>query len=151
MVMCPWLWKLSAAGAAAVAAVVLTTGSAPNANAQAGLADWLSKAAPHVEDIHKAENAAYADGGDNDKLRADCTQLREANDALAGVMPTPDPKLTVEVQQAIDNFSSAWDSCATYLDTHNTDKRTEFWSFVRAAEHHLSSADTVLVGLARAK
>lgn len=87
-----WLRMISAGGAGPVVAVVLTTGPLPVAGAQVGLADWLSRAAPPVEAIPKAENAAYAliaapGMVDAEKLRADCGQLHEANEALRNAMP----------------------------------------------------------------
>ena len=67
-------------------------------------------------------------------------------------MPAPDPKLTAEVQQAIDNFDSTSQSCGEAF-TQSTPAATgakldDFISFLRTAEQHLSSADTVLVALA---
>lgn len=147
-------------GIGGIGAVVLTasavlTGPVPQANAQVPLADWLSHVAPHVEDIHQAENAAFAliqapGAIDGDKLQVNCTQLRDANERLRDGMPTPDPKLTVEVQQAIDNFDSASQSCIESVATHSMPKLNDFVSFLRTAERHFSSADTILVALARA-
>ena len=137
---------------AATAAAVLITSPVASATSQTDLADWLSKAAPHVEAIHKTENDAYgiiaARGQiDDDKLKLSCDRLRDANEALREVMPSPNPGLTVEVQQAIDNFDSATESCAEYFGTGDADKLNEFWSLSRRAEQHLASADTVIVGL----
>lgn len=148
-----WSRKGFAGGVGAIVAAVLATGPAPTARAQAPLADWLSRAAVHVQDIHKAENAAFAviaapGSIDGDKLRADCTQLHDANEALRGVMPAPDPKLTVEVQQAIDNFDNALQSCSAAFDTGNLSK--DFVYYLETAEQHFASADTILVALAPA-
>ncbi len=142
----------------AIAASASTTAllaSCPNAagTGQTDLADWLSRAAVHIEAIHKAESDAYtviAKRGpiDDDKLKASCGQLHDANEALRGVMPTPNPQLTVEVQQAIDNFDTASESCDTYFGAGDDAKLNDFWSRSRDAEQHLSSADTVLGALA---
>lgn len=147
-------------GIGGIGAVVLTvtgvlTGSDPRANAQVPLADWLSRVAPHVEAIHKAENAAFAliqapGAIDGDKLQVNCTELRDANERMRDGMPTPDPKLTVEVQQAIDNFDSASQSCIESVATRSIAKLDDFVSFLRTAERHFSSADTLLVALAPA-
>ena len=85
---------------------------------------------------------------DGAKLQADCTQLHNANEALRSVMPTPDPNLTVEVQQAIDNFDNALHSCSEALDTGNLSK--DFVRFLATAEQHFSRGDTILVALAAA-
>lgn len=138
-----------------LALTVLPTGAAPTANAQIPVADWLSRVAAPVEDIHKAENAAFAviqvSGKiDGDKLLASCAQLRDANERLRNGMPSPDPKLTVEVQQAIDNFDSAAQACTDSVLARNVEKLADFVSFLGTAEQHLSSADTLLVALAPA-
>jgi hypothetical protein len=142
--------------ATAVAAGLLGGCPVAAATSQTDLADWLSRAAVHIEAIHKAESDAYtviAKPGriDDDKLKTSCDQLHGANEALRGVMPTPNPQLTVEVQQAIDNFDSASESCTEYLGAGDDAKLNSFWSFSRDAEQHLSSADTVLAGLSPSK
>ncbi|WP_156747733.1 hypothetical protein [Mycobacterium sp. E3198] len=148
--------NLAAVGFGVVAAVAMTVaGSVPIASAQVAVADWLSRVAAPIGDIHKAENAAFAvieapSTIDADKLLASCRQLRDSNERLRNGMPTPDPKLTVEVQQAIDNFESAAQSCIESVLIHSVPKLTDFVSFLATAEQHLSRADTILVTLAPA-
>jgi hypothetical protein len=132
---------------------LLTTGPPPTASAQTPLADWLSRSAAPVEGIHRSENGAFgilqAPGAINaDQLRANCTGLHDANEALRNGMPTPDPKLTVEVQQAIDNFDTAAQSCLEAVAKHSIAELDDFVSALRTAERHLSRADTILVALA---
>ncbi|WIM86388.1 hypothetical protein PT015_15915 [Candidatus Mycobacterium wuenschmannii] len=143
---------------AAWSTVVALLAPAPvaTASSQTDLADWLSRAAPHVEAIHKAESDAYAVIAargriDDDKLKQSCGRLHDANEALREVMPTPNPNLTAEVQQAIDNFDSASESCTEYFNTDDDAKLNDFWSHSRTAEQHLSSADSILVGLTPSK
>lgn len=136
----------------ATAAAWLANCPVAAATSQTDLADWLSRSAVHIEAIHKAESDAYnviaAPGRiDDDKLKASCDQLHDANEALRTVMPSPNPQLTVEVQQAIDNFDTASESCNAYFGEGDAAKLNEFWSRSRDAEQHLSSADTVLVAL----
>jgi hypothetical protein len=142
--------------AAGVAAGLLTSCPVAAATSQTDMADWLSRAAVHIEAIHKAENEAYAVIAkpgriDDDKLKTSCGQLHDANEALRDVMPTPNPQLTAEVQQAIDNFDSASESCNEYFGVGDDAKLNSFWSLSRDAEQHLSSADTILVGLSPSK
>ncbi|OBK33256.1 hypothetical protein A5658_13540 [Mycobacterium sp. 1245111.1] len=140
-----------------VAAGLLATSPVAAATSQTDLADWLSKAAVPIEAIHKAENDAYAIIArpghiDDAKLKTSCDQLHNANEALRNVMPTPNPQLTAEVQQAIDHFDSATESCSEYFFEADSDaKLNDFWSHSRDAEQHLSSADTVLIALVPAK
>ena len=137
----------------AAAAALLATCPVAAASGQTDLADWLSKAAVHVQAIHKAQTDAYtsiATRGhiDDNKLKTSCDQLRAANEGLRDVMPSPNHALTVEVQQAIDNFESASESCTDYFfGAENADKLNEFWSHMQDAQQHLSSADTILVTL----
>jgi hypothetical protein len=145
---------VSAVLAASVTSAALLAGCpVAAATSQTDLADWLSKAAVHIEAIHKAESDAYsiiAKRGriDDDKLKTSCGQLHDANEALRTVMPSPNPQLTVEVQQAVDNFDTASESCSAYFGEGDAAKLNEFWSHSQDAEQHLSSADTVLVALA---
>jgi hypothetical protein len=136
----------------ATAAALLAGCPVAAATSQTDLADWLSKAAVPIEAIHKGESDAYAVIAkrgriDDDKLKASCGQLHDANEALRNVMPSPNPQLTVEVQQAIDNFDSASESCTAYFGEGDAAKLNEFWSLSQDAEQHLSSADTILVAL----
>jgi hypothetical protein len=136
----------------ATAAALLAACPVAAATSQTDLADWLSRSAVHIEAIHKAESDAYAVIAkrgriDDDKLKASCGQLHDANEALRDVMPSPNPQLTVEIQQAIDNFDTASESCEAYFGAGDAAKLNEFWSLSRDAEQHLSSADTVLLAL----
>jgi hypothetical protein len=140
-----------AAGGAAVA-VVLATVTAPQANAAGGLADWLTKASVQVTEIHKAETDAVAaikveDQIDFTGLEAACRRLETANTALAKTLPTPDPPLTAEVQQAVDNFESATQSCSQAVRTKDTATVNQFGKYLTAAERHLVKADAIIVKL----
>ncbi len=135
---------------------MLATGPVAAATSQTDLADWLSRAACTSRRSTKpraSRTAVIAKPGriDDDKLKASCGQLHDANEALRSVMPTPNPQLTVEVQQAIDNFDSASESCAEYFGAGDDAKLNGFWLLSRDAEQHLSSADTILVGLSPSK
>ena len=105
-----WLRRLAEVGAGAIVVGLLATAGIPTASAQAELADWLSKAIVPVSAIHTRESDALAvivaDPRDVVKLKTACTGLDDARRALQGQMPTPDERLTVEVQQAIDNFET---------------------------------------------
>jgi hypothetical protein len=106
-----WLRRLAAGGAGAIIVGFLATAGMPTASAQAELAGWLSKAIVPVSEIHTLESdalaASEADPRDVAKLETACTRLDDARRTLQGQMPTPDQQLTVEVQQAIDNFETA--------------------------------------------
>jgi hypothetical protein len=97
------------------------------------------------------KQAAVTNTVDAPALLASCTQLRDANAALRGQMPTPDPKLTAEVQQAIDNFDTASPrGCYAFLNTPNTQIKDLIVGILYTADQHLSSADAVLFALSGA-
>ena len=131
---------------------MLTTAAAPQANAAGGLADWLTKASVQVTEIHKAEGdaitAIQVDGPiDFTAIEVACRKLESANTAFSKTLPTPDPKLTAEIQQAVDNFESATQSCGAATQAHLLDKLKEFLTYLRKAERHLASADAIVVKL----
>lgn len=153
--------------ATAVAIGLFTTATMPAADAQNDqLAQWLSKAFVPVSTIHQAEGvvipASNADPVDTAKLKQGCQQLNDAKIAFQGVLPSPDPKLTAEVQQAVDNFeTAATENCDAVIawkpDPNKTRNQndedlynlvSEFQGSLQAGEQHLASADTILAGIA---
>jgi hypothetical protein len=140
-----------AGGAAAAVAVVLAATVPPIANAANPMADWLTKASEPILNIHRAEDEAMSALRSNkpldlDKLKTACTHLGDANRALQNVMPTPDPNLTAEVQQAVDNFETAADVCPK-IKAKKDDNQQEFQSSLFQAEQHLAKGDAILVKL----
>jgi hypothetical protein len=143
--------RLRVGGAAAAFAVVFAAAQPPLANAASPLADWLTKASQPISNIHRAEDEAMTALRSNkpldlEKLKNACTQLGDANGALQKVMPTPDPNLTAEVQQAVDNFETAADVCPK-IKAKKDDNQQEFMSSLYDAEQHLAKADAILVKL----
>jgi hypothetical protein len=140
------------AGAAVAAFVVgVATAQSSLANAANPLADWLTRASEPMSNIHRAEDDALTALRSNkpidfDKLKAACTQLGDADRALQNVMPTPDPNLTAEVQQAVDNFETAADVCPK-IKAKKDDNQQEFMTSLYDAEQHLAKADAILVKL----
>jgi hypothetical protein len=141
----------TAAGAAAAFVVIFATTQPPLATAADPLADWLTRASDPISNIHRAEDQAMTALRSNkpldlEKLKGACTQLSDANGALQKVMPTPDPNLTAEVQQAVDNFETAADVCPK-IKAKKDDNQQEFMKSLYDAEQHLAKADAILVKL----
>jgi hypothetical protein len=139
------------AGGAAAAFVVLFATAEPHANAADALADWLTRASEPISNIHRAEDEAMSTLRSNkpidfDKLKAACIQLGDADRALQTVMPTPDPNLTAEVQQAVDSFETAAEVCPK-IKAKKDDNQQEFMKSLFEAEQHLAKADGILVKL----
>ena len=156
-----WLRRLAAGGAGAIVVGFLATAGMPTASAQPELAGWLSKAIAPVSEIHTLESdalaAIVADPIDVATLETACTRLDDARRALQGQMPTPDQQLTVEIQQAIDNFETAAQDCGEVVafrpdpnksdeDNNNdlNDINLYFQERLNEAEEHLVRADAII-------
>ena len=159
-----WLRRLAAGGAGALVVGFLASAGMPTASAQAELAGWLSKANVPVSEIHTLESdalaAIVADPIDVAKLETACTRLDDARRDLQGQMPTPDQKLTVEVQQAIDNFETAAQDCEKVVafrpDPNKSDEDNnndlynisgDFQYDLMTADQYLVRADAIIVDL----
>ena len=157
--------RLAEACAGALVVGFLATAGMPTASANAELAGWLSKAIVPVSEIHRLESDALAAMAakpiDVAKLETARTHLDDARLTLQGQMPTPDTQLTVEIQQAIDNFETAAERCCgdivafrpdpNKLDEDNNeafkDIKADFLDPLTAAEEHLARADDIIVEL----
>jgi hypothetical protein len=154
-----WLRRLAAGGAGAIVVGFLAPAGMPTASAQPELAGWLSRAIVPVSAIHTLESdalaATVAGPIDVAKLETACTGLDDARRDLQGQMPTPDQQLTVEVQQAIDNFETAAQYCGDVVafrpDPNQSDEdnnnflnyiiNERFLATLTEAEQHLDRAD----------
>jgi hypothetical protein len=155
----------SVAGAAIVLVAVI---AAPASRADdAALAAWLTKVFDPIQQVHLAEDAltpilapVYVDEQqeheapleDVNVLKAPCDQLSAANVALQEMMSTPDPALSVEFHQAVDNVDTAAKNCAQVIAKKITDRedaRDYVQSPLYDAESHLAGADAILAKLAK--
>jgi hypothetical protein len=145
--------RFGLAGAVATAslAAAMPTATAEND----ALAGWLSKAAVPVSTIHEVEgeviNIVFAKPRDLTKLEPVCPRLNDAKSALQSQLPSPDPALTAEIQQAVDNFEDAAQSCSSAV-ADNSEKQVSdaksLLSYLRKAEQHLASADNIVAAIA---
>lgn len=159
-----WRRRLAEACAGALVVGFLATAGMPTASAHAELAGWLSKAIVPVSEIHRLESDALAAMAakpiDVAKLETARTRLNDARLTLQGQMPSPDPQLTVEIQQAIDNFETAAQVCRDIVafrpNPNKSDKdnnealediKGDFLDPLKAAEEHLGRADAIIVEL----
>jgi hypothetical protein len=148
---CTRLSRHRAVAAVGTLAVVGAITQAPPAYAADPLADWLTRASEPISNIHRAEDEALTVLRSNkpidfDKLKTACAQLSDADRALQNVMPTPDPNLTAEVQQAVDGFETAADVCPN-IKAKKDDNQKEFMTALYESEQHLAKADAILVKL----
>jgi hypothetical protein len=78
--------------------------------------------------------------------------LSAANVALHAMMSTPDPALSVEFHQAVDNIDTSAKNCSEVIAKKITDRedaRDYVESPLYDAESHLASADVILTKLAK--
>jgi hypothetical protein len=84
--------------------------SSPTAVADPG---WASTAEPVYNDLQNAmRNLATAvNAGNVDGIQPACQELNGAAQRARATLPTPDPALTSEVQAAVDEITTATNSC----------------------------------------
>jgi hypothetical protein len=150
-----WSHRIKAGIAGVFAIGLLGTVAMPTAAAENDqLAGWLTRTFEPVQAIHGAEGAVSdaLDGGlDATKMQAACGKLDDARKSLQAQMPSPDSALNLEVQQAIDKFESAVESCTKALETKGKEQESnlvKMFMNLDVGEQHLVSADIVLAGLA---
>ena len=135
----------------AVAIGLLGAVAMPTAAAQGDpLADWLTATFEPVQAIHGAEGAIMK-AQDATAMKVACGKLDDARKSLQKQLPSPDSALNLEVQQAIDKFETAAESCTKVAETEGKeqkDNEAQMFTNLDAGERHLVSADIVLAGLA---
>ena len=154
----PWYrktWAVAAGGltallvGAAIAisiTVTLTTGSTSSPSATA-MRQWWSRASLHFQQSANAlaaiQSAANAD--DIAGVAAACQQLHDADAAgLQADLPTPDPDLTIAVQDMIDDAQTAAHICISIGPTSSTDEINQLRSYFAHAGAHLQTANEIM-------
>jgi hypothetical protein len=165
-----WPQEILTAVTAGATAAFVAIGTAPAASAHdAALAGWLTKAFDPIQQLHTAENALIPllaldpNLGANDPqkpiedvnaLKQPCDQLKATNETMQGLLPTPDPGLTTEFQQAVDSIDTAVENCATAIRKKTRDREKvsdAVLGQLGGAEAHLASADIILGKLSASK
>ena len=100
---------------------------------------WEAKAAEHFTASGKAlqQVSEASAAGDEAALRSGCRQLHDANTVgLQRDLPTPDPRLTEELQRMIDDINTATHACVRFvLAREDVDAATYQDYLARAVEH----------------
>lgn len=151
-------------GAVLATVVVFGPGAPAGAATEAELAEWLSKAFTPVSELHTVGGAALEAlrTSDMTSLAPTCPRLATATRQLQALVPTPEPALTAEMQQAVDDFETASVACDAVLawrpdperpnsanNEESLDLRRAVVAPLIAAELHLSSADAALTEIAK--
>lgn len=134
----PWAGIL-----AGLVAVLLIIGVRPRAGAATPVEEWWSMAitqfqamGPPLGALGRATQAHDLPGA-----RAACQQLHDANAALQGSMPTPEPDLTAEVQAMIDDIDAGSRTCMSGTETSDINKTV---SYLQQAAAHYNAAKGIL-------
>jgi len=126
-----------------------TSPSAPTAPPSPAtvLRQWEAVAGDHftlsAEALQQVSEASAA--GDESGLRSGCQQLHDANSiGLQRDLPTPDPKLTAELQRMIDDMNTATHACLRFILSRNTDDAGIYQDYLARAVDHLQRAKVIL-------
>lgn len=155
-------WWARSVGLVAACGALLTVAAPAAAVTPAALAEWLARTRGPIDEMHSAESDVFEaihtrTGGVAGVLQA-CAALTEAHGRLPAVVPTPDPVLTAEMQQAIDDFETATEICNAFdVDEENhvegdigpyTSLAGDLTRALLKAEQHLVKADVIVAELA---
>ncbi len=127
-------------------AIATTTTSAAPTLAEA-MRQWKAVAGEHFTASGKAlqQVSEASAAGDEEALRAGCTQLHDANTlGLQRDMPTPDPRLTDELQRMIDDINTATHACLRFVLARKDVDAENYREYLARAVEHLHRAKEVL-------
>ena len=83
--------------------------------------------------------------GDETALRSGCTQLHDTNTVgLQRDLPTPDPRLTDELQRMIDDINTATHACLRFVIAREDADATNYREYLARAVEHLHRAKEFL-------
>ena len=125
-----------------------TTAAAP---APVSLADamrqWEGLAGDHFTASGTAlqEVSEASAAGDETALQSGCTQLHDTNTVgLQHDLPTPDPRLTDELQRMIDDINTATHACLRFVLAREDADATNYREYLARAVEHLHRAKEFL-------
>ena len=126
-------------------AVTLTTGSASSPTASA-MRQWWSRASVHFQQSANALTAVQsAKADDIAGLAGACQQLQDANaTGLQADLPTPDPNLTIAIQDMIDDVHTAVHICTSFGPTSSTGEIDQLRLYFAHAGAHLQTATKIM-------
>ena len=132
----------------AVSPTVPTESSAPSLQTQ--IREWKLRAGDHfsasggaLEQVSRA-SAAEDEAG----MWSGCQRLHDANSTgLQDDLPTPDPRLTDELQKMIDDMNTATHACLRFVLGRRPGEAAIYQDYLARAIEHLQRAKTVLSAL----
>lgn len=123
-----------------------TTPSTPPSPAEA-IREWEGIAREHFKEsaiaLEQVSDASAAE--DEAGLRAGCQRLHDTNSiGLQEDLPTPDPQLTAEVQQMIDDMNVATHACLRFALGRDPTDAGNYQEYLARAVEHLQRARAIL-------
>lgn len=116
------------------------------------LRQWETVAGDHFTESSRAlrEVAEASAGEDEAALTGGCTRLHDTNTVgLQRDLPTPDRKLTEELQRMIDDINTATHACLRFVTSRADTDAANYREYLARAVEHLNRAKEVLdAGLA---
>jgi hypothetical protein len=105
--------------------------------------EWTRRAGDHFTASGKAlqEVSEASASGDEAGLRDGCTQLHDTNTiGLQRDLPTPDPRLTDELQRMIDDINTATHACVRFVLARDAVDSATYQDYLARAVEHLHRA-----------
>ena len=130
----------------APSASATTTTSAPVSLAEA-MRQWEARAGDHFAASGKAlqQVSEASAAGDEAALQSGCTQLHDTNTlGLQYDLPTPDPRLTDELQRMIDDINTATHACVRFVLAREAVDSATYQDYLARAVDHLHRAKALL-------
>lgn len=109
--------------------------------------EWEARAGEHFTQSAAAleKVAAASSTEDEAGLRSGCQQLHDTNSiGLQDDLPTPNQKLTNELQRMIDDMNVATHACLRFVLTRSTVDADTYQVYLGRAVEHLHSAKMIL-------
>ena len=83
---------------------------------------------------------------DWDGVHGTCQDLRGSGQQLKAKLPSPDSRVTPEIQAAVDDINSASDICAGFGPQTQQSDFNQMMSFINDARSHITHVKTILTG-----
>lgn len=108
---------------------------------------WKSVAGEHFAESARAlgQVSEASDAGDEAGVRSGCQVLHDTNSiGLQRHLPTPDPKLTDQLQRMIDDMNSATHACLRFALGRQPQDAVNYQTYLARAVSHLEEAKATL-------
>lgn len=119
----------------------------PQGSLAAAMREWEATAGDHFKQSARAleQVADGAQAGDESAVQSGCAVLHDTNAiGLQHDLPTPDPKLTAELQRMIDDMNTATHACFRFALKLDPADAAIYQEYLSRAVDHLQQAKAIL-------